>query len=263
MVARIVRLSLTPIKGTALHHPESLRLTASGAEGDRAFFLATEDDRLISIFRTGAVAHVRAEYDAGRSELALFDGRRELCRGTTGAGVPVAVDFYGERIVTGRHVDGPWDAVFSGLLGRPVRLVRADHANGGIDEEPATLLGTASIAAVGRQLGEPVDGRRFRMLIEVETTEPHAEDTWRGALLAGDEVQLRVGGPVLRCAAVTRHPDTGTRDQDVLRAIKQYRGVVTSERSRGLCFGVYAGVVAGGTLRTGEVLRVVGPSSDP
>ena len=256
-MARVVRLSVTPIKGTALHHPDALRLTASGAEGDRAFFLATEDDRLISIFRTGAVAHVSAGYDAGAQELALFDGRRELCRGAVVPGDPIAVDFYGERIVAGHRVDGPWDDVFSALLGRRVRLVRAEDTNGGIDEAPATVLGTASVAALGGHLGQPVDARRFRMLIEVETTEPHAEDAWSGATLAGDEVRLRVGGPVLRCAAVTRDPDRGARDLDVLRAIKQYRGVYESGPSRGLCFGVYAEVTAEGTLRKGEELRVL------
>src|SRR4051812_17451669 len=77
---RIQRLSVTPIKGLGLHYPDRLRLAGHGAEGDREFFLATEDDSLLSLTRTGAWAHLRAEYSPEHRELALFDADRELCR---------------------------------------------------------------------------------------------------------------------------------------------------------------------------------------
>lgn len=260
MISRVVRLSITPVKGTALHHPDSVRLAKSGAEGDRDFYLATAEGRLISMFRTGAFAHIRVVHHVAEQELALLDGDRELCRGAVMAGEPVAVDFYGERIVAGYHVTGPWDELFSDLTGLPVRLVRATGPNGGVDGAPATLIGAASVAAVAEQLGQPVDARRFRMLVELETAEPYVEDSWTGTTLAGDEVRLLVGGPVPRCAAVTRDPDSGARDLDVLHAIRRRRGVAELEHGRGICLGVYADVITGGTLRRGEQLRHVAPA---
>jgi uncharacterized protein len=94
------------------------------------------------------------------------------------------------------------------------------------------------------------------MTLDVETSRPHEEDEWSGAVLAGDDVRLRMGGPVPRCAAVTRHLDRGARDLPVVRAIKAYRGVQDTGSGKGVCFGVYAEVIDAGTVRIGEVLTL-------
>ena len=49
---------------------------------------------------------------------------------------------------------------------------------------------------------------------------------------------VRVGGPVDRCAVTTRDPDTGERDLDTLRLLKDYRGQRESDGA--VLFGVYA-----------------------
>ena len=69
---RIARLSYTPIKGAALSHPGELWIGPQGAEGDREFFLATAEDKLLTIERTGAFVGVRAEFAADPARLALF-----------------------------------------------------------------------------------------------------------------------------------------------------------------------------------------------
>jgi len=54
---------------------------------------------------------------------------------------------------------------------------------------------------------------------------------------------------VPRCAATTRDPDSGHRDLDTLRLIKEYRGV----RDRvAIDFGVYASVEQPGRVRVGD-----------
>ncbi|MFL5767939.1 MAG: hypothetical protein ACJ758_08870 [Actinomycetota bacterium] len=35
----IARFSIAPVKSTALHHPEEIRLERHGAVGDRSFYL--------------------------------------------------------------------------------------------------------------------------------------------------------------------------------------------------------------------------------
>jgi uncharacterized protein YcbX len=258
---RIQRLSVTPIKGLGLHHPDRLCLTSHGAEGDREFFLAAEDDSLLSLTRTGAWAHLRAEYSSEQRELALFDGDRELCRAPAEPDVRTRVDFYGSRWVAADRVPGPWDELLSDLARRPVRLVRGAEPGAGIDVAPVTVLGSASVAELAARLQNPVDPRRFRMTLDVETSRPHEEDEWSGAVLAGDDVRLRMLGPVPRCAAVTRHPDEGDRDLPVVRAIKAYRGLQDTGSGTGVCFGVYAEVLDPGTVRVGELLTV--EATDP
>ena len=107
--------------------------------------------------------------------------------------------------------------------------------------QPVTLLSDASVEELRRQAGrdEPLDGRRFRMLIHLEGCEPHEEDTWDGRLLRLGEALVRVGGPVPRCATTTRSPDTGGRDFDTLRVIKAYRGL---REGKNIDFGVYGDV---------------------
>ena len=253
---RIARLSYTPIKGAALSHPGELWIGPQGAEGDREFFLATAEDKLLTIERTGAFVGVRAEFAADPARLALFQGERPLHSGPVEAGERVEVNFYGQRDVAGHVVPGPWSDLFSELAGQPLRLVRAERRGTGVDVAPVTLLGRASVDRLELELGEPVDSRRFRMLIELETAEPNVEDSWAGFMLTGDEIRLRVGGPVPRCAAVTRHPDAGDRDLPVVRAIKGYRGLQELADGKGVPFGVYADVVSPGTVRVGESLTI-------
>jgi uncharacterized protein YcbX len=251
---RVGGLSITPIKGTALHHPKTVELRETGALGDREFFVIDGRNKLLSLTRTGVFARLRAEIE---EQLVIWDGEELLCSGPIDLGETVAADFYGEKIVPGRIVDGPWTTRLSERAGKPVRLVRADRPGGGIDVAPVTLLGSASVERLAREAGEPVDPRRFRMLITLDTDEPHVEDTWRGLRLVGEQIELRVGDPVPRCAAVTRHPDRGERDQPLVRLIKAYRGLCELPDGPAVPFGVYAHVLRPGRVAAGETLKLV------
>ena len=68
----VSRLSVTPVKGLALHHPESVDLTTGGVEGDRAFLLVDAAGEMASCTDIGALMTIRADYDA-----ANHLGRRE------------------------------------------------------------------------------------------------------------------------------------------------------------------------------------------
>src|SRR5215475_6029062 len=255
--ARVTRLSTTPVKGLALHHPEAILLLRAGAAGDREFFVIDGRDRLISVWKTGRLVRFRAVHDTRSGRITLSQAEREVCDGPVRLGTPVIADFYGGRKVTGTVVEGPWNAVLSDAAGEPVRLVRANDPGAGHDEYPVTLLGEESVAELARQSGAgSVDARRFRMLISFSGLSPHVEDRWQGQMIEIGETVVRVGGPVPRCAATTRHPDRGTRDLSTVRMIKSYRGVQATESGRGVNFGVYADVVAEGVVRVGDPLNV-------
>jgi len=250
---RVTRLSVTPVKGLALHHPDAIELTPDGAAGDREFHLIDARDRLISLTKIGALLGARGEYDPAldRLTLRLADGARVSDEVRLGA--PVATDFWGKRVVPGHVLEGPWTAALSELAGRSVRLVRA--ARLAYDYHPVTLLGEASVAELARRSGlASVDARRFRMLIEFAGAPAHAEDGWDGRALRAGEALLRVGGPVPRCAATTRNPDRGERDLATVKLIKAYRGLQESEDGLTANFGVYAEVLEPGAVRVGDAL---------
>ena len=255
--ARVTRLSTTPVKGLALHHPDAILLLRTGAAGDREFFVIDGRDRLISIWKTGRLIRFRAAHDPKSGRVTLSSAGGEVCDGPARPGAPVVADFYGERKVAGIVVDGPWNAVLSDAAGEPLRLVRAGDPGAGHDEHPVTLLGEESVAELARQSGAgPVDARRFRMLITFSGLSPHVEDRWPGRTVEVGGALIRVGGPVPRCAATTRDPDLGPRDLPTVRMIRSYRGVQVNEFGRGVNFGVYADVIREGVVRVGDPLIV-------
>jgi uncharacterized protein YcbX len=212
----------------------------------------------VSITSAGALTQFRAEYDPHTDWLVLRSASGDRWEGSVVLGESLESDFYGLRSLRVRVVEGPWVDVLAEAIGREVRLVRTEANDQGFDVHPVSLLGTASVSALARHAGlEAIDGRRFRMLIELETANPHVEDGWEGRRLVVGSAELIAGGGVPRCAAVTRGPDTGVRDTPIVRMIKSYRGVTDGELGPGVRFGIYAGVCREGVIRVGDRLTVV------
>src|SRR5581483_6473897 len=155
----VARLSIAPVKGLALEHPEEIVLGRRGATGDRRFHLITAEGRLVNAKTCGPLVRIRPRYDAGTRRLAL-----ELGDG----GGPVEASFYG-RPVRGRLVEGPWSEALSAFSGMPLQLVCADEPGAAVDRtHVVSLLTDGSLAALGRRAGvDAVDPRRFRMTVEV------------------------------------------------------------------------------------------------
>jgi uncharacterized protein YcbX len=254
---RVTRLSTTPIKGLALHHPQSIRVDETGAVGDRIFFLADPKPSLVSVAKTGALVGITADYDATTRRLILREGDTVLADDEVRLGEALDADFFAFRTAPGRVVEGPFAAVLSESAGRPLELVQGSDALRGHDVEPLTLLGQGSIDRLSEVAGQAVDSRRFRMLIEFDGGEPHVEDTWLGKSIQIGDATLVGGGPVQRCAGTTRHPDTGVVDLKTLALIGEYRGRQDSVFGMGFNFGVYARCVVPGEIRVGDDVIVI------
>ena len=245
----VSRLSITPVKGLALSHPDEVTITATGVPENRRFFLVDERGKLLSGTRDGPLFGVRAECDREGRRLALTfpDGR--VLDEPVQLGEANVTPFW-DRPVRGHLVEGPWSDALSDLLGQAVRLLRTDEPGGAFDAAPVSLLSDASLEELARQSGEEhVDGRRFRMLIHVAGTRAHEEDEWIGRRVRVGDAVIRVTKQDARCRMTTRNPDTGVRDFDTLRAIKDYRGLRGGKK---IDFGVYADVEEPGRVRLGD-----------
>ncbi len=253
---RVSQLSMTPVKGLALHHPDHLDLTRGGVVGNRAFFLLDESGEIPSCTEVGALLQHKADYDADADLLGVTGPRGLLRQEKVELGEPVDADFYGLRTVAGHVVLG-WDKLFSDIVGQPVRLIKG--VSGGYDVAPVTLIGAATTVALGQHAGvDGVDSRRFRMNLELSGSEPLDEDSWEGRELRVGEVALRVGREVKRCAATTRDPDTGTVDLQTLKMIGAYKGRTTTEDDGpGFYLGVYAEVTTEGRVRRGDEVYLI------
>lgn len=244
-------LSITPVKALGLWHPEQISLEPSGVAADRRFYLVDEEGNLVTGRRHGALVQVRAAYDEESAALTLHFPDGTHVQGTVTVGEGVTTDFYGGRTVSGRVVDGPWGPALSAYTDASLRLVRTTQPGDGWDVHPVTLLGDPSVEELARRSGhtEPLDARRFRMLVMVSGGEPHDEDGWVGRAVRIGSAVVRVTGPVPRCVVTSQDPGTGRKDFDTLKEIRRYRGVRDGEA---IDFGVYGEVERPGTVRVGD-----------
>ena len=239
----VARISVTPVKGFRLGHPEAVDLTEHGAAEDRLFSLVWAEGGRVRSSLNAWHATVEARYDDGLLAMRFEDGTTVEGDGDA-LGEELTIDF-GERQVPVRVVDGPWTEPLSRLAGKPVRLVRGAHPNVGKDA-PVSLVSDGSIARLEREAGRKLDPRRFRMLFELTGCAEHEEDEWRARSVRVGEAIVRVESPVVRCAVTTRDPATGERDFDTLWLLERYRGEVV--------FGMLADVERPGHVRVGDAV---------
>jgi len=254
MSLRVAWISHCPVKGLAILQLDECELTEAGIAGDREFFLVDENGRLVNSKGLGALQQIVPRHDRAAGTLTL-----EFPDGTTvsqevGFDGSVAANFWGDTVEV-RVVAGPWSEAISDFAGRELRLV------GGSGPAPdrrrrgaATLLGTGSLQALARALGEEaVDERRFRMNFGIDGLGEHGEDEWLGRRVRLGDAVVVPQGHVGRCAVTTQNPDSGAPDLDTLKALAAYRGDV--ETTEPLPFGVYAAVAEPGSVRVGDAVE--------
>jgi len=252
-VKTVSRLSIAPVKGMALVHPEEISLEPFGVAANRRFFVVDEDGRRYGQIRDGTMARIQPEYDEAGERLTLRFPDGDVADGVPGLGDEIVTDFYG-RPVRGRVVDGPWSDAISRFAGRPLRLIRSDEPGAGVDRGlgPVTMLSDASLDELARHAEvDGVDARRFRMLVGIAGCEPHEEDSWLGGRVRVGAALVRLHEPVGRCAITTQNPDSGVPDFDTLREIRHYRGL----RGKEIDFGVFGEVVEPGRVRVGDAVE--------
>jgi uncharacterized protein YcbX len=251
----VSRLSIAPVKGTRLVHPERVMLARAGVPENRRFHLVNEKGRLYAGSRHGPLVRIVSAYDADTEWLSLTfpDGR--VVEGRADAvGEPVVTNFWG-REAPGAEVEGPWSEAVSSFVGEPVRLVRTERAGDGNDSHAASIVSTASLEELARRAGvEQVDGRRFRMLVQVDGVGPHEEDRWMGRRVRVGDAVVEVVRPDPRCVVTEQDPETGIRDLDTRGVIRTYR---TAPNGRDANFGVYADVVEPGWIAVGDSVEVL------
>jgi uncharacterized protein len=251
----VAKLSIAPVKGTALHHPEHVRLERDGVPENRRFYFVNQKGRLFAGSRHGPLVALHASYDPGREWLELgFPDGKELSGPADAEGEAVITNFWG-RDVPGHVVEGPWSEAVSLYAGEPVRLVRSDRQGYANDSHPASLVSSASVRELSKRAGldGQLDGRRFRMLIEVDGIGPHEEDTWIGCDVRVGGATIAVIRPDPRCVVTEQDPETGIRDFETRRNIRAYRRSPDGEAN----FGVYADVVMPGQVELGDPVSVL------
>lgn len=132
----------------------------------------------------------------------------------------------------------------------PIGLVKSPPE--GMSDVPfpsISVLSHASLAALSEAVNMPLDMRRFRGNLWLNGMAPFEEFDLVGKRLAVGSAVLEIVEPNTRCRATESNPDTGTRDADVLKALKTHWGHTD--------FGVYARVVTPGEISVGDDVAVL------
>ena len=128
-------------------------------------------------------------------------------------------------------------------------LIRSERAL--TDARPLSLFSIQTAQQIGMEIGAAVDKRRFRanIYLDLPGLAPFAEDKFVGrSLRIGPKVIASVVGRDGRCMMVTLDPDTSDKAPAVLKTIAQaHEGKA----------GVYAAVVAEGTVRKGDPVELL------
>ena len=135
--------------------------------------------------------------------------------------------------------DAPWKLR---VLESPPGYRFMDHPQGYI-----SVMNLASVAAVARAIGQPVDPLRFRANVYVDGLPPWAEDEWvAGGRVDLGEAQLTVFKPIVRCIATHVNLETGERDIDMVGMLREHFGRDT--------LGTYLSIAEGGVVKVGDAL---------
>jgi uncharacterized protein len=256
--ARVVRISIAPVKSLGLVHPDEVMLEPGGVIGNRRFWLRDERGALYAGKRDGTMMRIRPEWEEATRRLTRMVPNGARVEGVIELGDPVEAELY--RLPRpSRRVIGPWQEAISRFVGRPLELLWAD--DGAVDRTPrggsVSLVSRASLERLREEAGctDEIDGRRFRMLFEIDGVNAHQEDAWIGLEMRIGGATVVFNGDIGRCVVTSRDPDTGVIDLPTLVTLASYRpdGVAES-----LPFGVYGSVLVPGRVRVGDI---AGPRS--
>jgi uncharacterized protein len=257
LVARVAALATAPVKGLRLQSRETLELDRLGAVDDRRFFLINESDRMVNSRRVRKLSAVLARYDPERRWLSMTFPYGEIVEAEVELMNAITPRFFATELPA-TIVDGPWAAALSAYTKRDLRLVMVAPDSPGTDrghKGTVSLISRASVTRLERFAGHAVDARRFRMLIEADGIEAHAEDAWIGRRLQIGTALIRFNGNIGRCIVTGLDPDTGRGDMPTLELLRQYRSGLSATEP--LPFGVYGEVLVPGILRRGDPVLLI------
>jgi uncharacterized protein YcbX len=233
---RLARTALSPgqtVTGDRLYAIEN---GPSGFEPEKpAYFAKT---RFLMLMKNERLAQLETKFE---------DASHTLTVRTDGRGAAVG-DL---RTAQGRAaIEAFFAAVCADELRGPPRLLHAPgYSFSDVARKVVSIINLASVAAIETAVGAPVDPLRFRGNLYVAGWPAWHEFELMDATIAiGAAVRLRPTKRIVRCAATNVEPGTGIRDLAIPATLQQTFGHADC--------GIYADVVAGGTIAAGDAVEV-------
>jgi uncharacterized protein YcbX len=191
----------------------------------------------LMLMRNERLAGLRTHYEDRTHLLTIREGGRVVARGDL-------------ETTEGRAaIEAFFAANFSPeLKGLPKVLSGGDHSFSDVARKVVSVINLGSLRAIEHIVDSPVHPLRFRANLYVEGWPAWHEFELLDQTLAIGEARLKVVKRIVRCAAVNVNPDTAARDLEIPPALMRRLGHADC--------GVYAEVIAGGAIATGDDVAV-------
>jgi len=252
-VATVARFNVTPVKSTALQHPDSIDLQREGAVGDRRFLFARSDGTRLRGISKAPLMPIVSTWSMADERLTMrFPDGSSVEGSALPVGERVDIKLF-DRTVPARAIDPVLTEAVRRLVDETLTVFRVEEPEFAGGEHRASIISLASVADVGSRGGDAnLDPGRFRMLVELDGVEAYAEDGWQGRRLRLGGAVVRLGRRVDRCVMTNLAPDTGANDFGTLEVLAQHRKVGTE-----LLLGVYGDVEQPGRIEIGDAAELV------
>jgi uncharacterized protein YcbX len=137
------------------------------------------------------------------------------------------------------------------LKGPPKVISGGGHSFSDVAKKVVSIINLGSVAAIENMVGLAVHPLRFRANLYVSGWPAWHEFALLGETLAIGEVRLRIVKRIVRCAAVNVDPESAARDLDIPPTLMRRLGHADC--------GVYAEVIAGGSIGVGDAIATEAP----
>jgi uncharacterized protein len=236
-----------PVKGMSPEGMERMPLRAGQtAPFDRAYAVENGPGRFdpqkpahlpkinfLMLMRNERLATLQTRFEDATETLTVLRNGKQVAHGDL-------------RTPIGRNVIEQFLAAYmqEELRGAPRVVFAPGHSFSDVAAKCLHIVNMASVRELERVVGGPVNPLRFRPNVVIDGGEPWVEFDWIGRPLKLGEVPLEVLKRTERCAATNVDPDTGKRDMAIPTALQRAFGHTD--------FGIYARVVADGTITIGD-----------
>jgi uncharacterized protein YcbX len=138
------------------------------------------------------------------------------------------------------------------LKGPPKVISGGGHSFSDVAKKVVSIINLGSVAAIENIVGQPVRPLRFRANLYVRGWPAWHEFELLGQTLAIGNARLKVVKRIVRCAAVNVDPESAARDLDIPPTLMRRLGHADC--------GVYAEVIAGGSIAVGDAVAAGEPT---
>lgn len=191
--------------------------------------------RFLMLMRNERLAGLQTRFDDASNVLTIHRNDTEAARGDleTASGRAAIEQFFAENFTNELH-------------GSPRILSAPGHSFSDVAAKVVSIINLASLAAIETIVGQPVHPLRFRANLYVSGWPAWHEFDLMNTTLEIGGARLRIIKRIVRCAAVNVDPVTAKRDLNIPQALMRANGHADC--------GVYAQVIAGGDIATGDAV---------